>query len=93
MTELEALISIASVAFVATDKDKPFPQKHFAIPPYSIMPMNDKYPNGYCGVANALGFNCLSFENKPGAKFAPRAVVEDIVNRWNAEAKLKEKNT
>ena len=82
-TEVGALILLAQAAFVSGCADSAVPAKHFALPPYSVMPMNDKHPQGLCGVANKQGFNCLTFTNAPGAVFAPREIAEEITRRWN----------
>jgi hypothetical protein len=59
------------------------PCKHFALLPYRMEPMNDKFPDGLQCVMNANGFNCLSFTDCPGAKFAPKEIAQEIVSKWN----------
>jgi len=56
------------------------PTKHFAIPPYKAADY------GYwAGVENAQGFNCLSFPDKPGAKFTTMEHAEAIAKEWNKQ--------
>jgi hypothetical protein len=34
---------------------------------------------------NAQGFNCLTFDDRPGAVFAPKPIAQLIVYKWNKE--------
>ena len=60
------------------------PTKHFALPPYSAQPSGGS--NSWWFVANRDGFNCLSFPEKPGAKFTSREDAEAIADAWNSAA-------
>jgi hypothetical protein len=55
------------------------PSPHFAIPPYKAV----QYSPQWAGVENAQGFNCLSFTDKPGAKFTTMENAEAIAKEWN----------
>lgn len=55
------------------------PSEHFAFPPYHV----EDYPIGSC-VCNKNGFNCLSFTDKPGAKFTNHDEAMAICEKWNA---------
>jgi hypothetical protein len=85
MNETQSLIELAYTTFVGVSIDSARPTKHFALPPYRLEPMNPKYPEGLQCVMNAQGFNCLSFDDCPGAKFAPRPIAQLIVDKWNKE--------
>jgi hypothetical protein len=85
MNQIEALIALAQTAFVGFSIDSARPTKHFALPPYQLEPMHPDYPEGLQCVMNANGFNCLSFEDKPGAKFAPKHIAQAIMDKWNKE--------
>ena len=85
MSELQNLISLAQSTFVGVNIDAAKPTKHFALPPYRLEPMNPKYPEGLQCVMNAQGFNCLSFDDCPGAKFAPKPIAQAIVDKWNKD--------
>jgi hypothetical protein len=56
------------------------PTKHFAIPPYKAADYGQ-----WAGVENAQGFNCLSFPDKPGAKFTTLEHAEAIAKEWNKQ--------
>ena len=47
-------------------------------PPYHV----ETFPIGSC-VCDEQGFNCLSFDDKPGAKFTTLEVATEICERWN----------
>lgn len=55
--------------------------KHFAHPPYTALPSGGK--NDWWYVANAQGFNCLHFPDKPGAKFTDEARAKQLAEAWN----------
>lgn len=55
--------------------------KGFAAPPYHV----EHFPIGSC-VCNAGGFNCLSFPDRPGAKFTTPENAERIAAEWNKGA-------
>ena len=55
--------------------------KHFALPPYTAEPSGGQ--NDWWYVANAQGFNCLTFPDKPGAKFTDKATAQHIAQDWN----------
>ena len=88
--EIRTLISVDSTTFVGGSVDSAIPTEHFAFPPYRLEPANPKEPDGLQCVMNANGFNCLSFKDKPGAKFAPKHVAQVIVERWNGVAEPKQ---
>jgi hypothetical protein len=81
--EVPTLVALAYATFVSNSVASAVPCKHFAVPPYRLEPMNDKVPDGLQCVMNANGFNCLSFTDCPGAKFAPKEIAQEIVNKWN----------
>ena len=54
--------------------------KGYANPPYHV----EHFPIGSC-VCNSTGFNCLSFTDKPGAKFTSAELAESICEEWNKE--------
>lgn len=58
----------------------------FEAQPYHVESFPGYLPEGLHCVCNVNGFNCLSFPDKPGAKFttSPEFAAE-IANRWNAE--------
>jgi hypothetical protein len=56
------------------------PTKHFAIPPYKAADYGQ-----WAGVENAQGFNCLTFPDKPGAKFTTMEHAEAIAKEWNKQ--------
>jgi hypothetical protein len=85
MTDIEALITLAHTTFIGVNIDSAKPNKHFALPPYRLEPMNPKYPEGLQCVMNAQGFNCLTFDDRPGAVFAPKPIAQLIVYKWNKE--------
>lgn len=61
------------------------PTPHFAIPPYRVESLPGKHCDTWHYVANANGFNCLSFTDKPGAKFTLSLDdANEICRRWNA---------
>ena len=62
------------------------PTKHFAAPPYKAMPSGGK--NNWWYVENAHGFNCLSFHEKPGAKFTSRDNAFAIAQKWNEDGAI-----
>lgn len=55
------------------------PSPHFAIPPYKAV----QYSAQWAGVENAQGFNCLTFPEKPGAKFTTIESAQQIAKDWN----------
>lgn len=56
------------------------PTKHFDLPPYRAEAMGgDRW-----GVVNRDGFNCLSFPDKPGAKFSTIERAHEIAAEWNS---------
>lgn len=57
------------------------PAKHFAIPPYRAELFNEK--TGWAGVMNKNGFNCLTFEDNPGAVISDYESCKAIAERWN----------
>lgn len=57
------------------------PTKHFALPPYKAVPSGGK--NAWWYVENSQGFNCLSFPDKPGAKFTDQITASAIAADWN----------
>lgn len=66
-----------------SDAEKAVPAKYFAFPPYSAHPSGGK--NSLWYVANAQGFNCLTFQNKPGAVFTSEKRAREIADEWNKE--------
>jgi hypothetical protein len=60
---------------------KPIISQHFAKPPYRAELVN---PSWAC-VLNSDGINCLSFEDKPGAKFTTLENAKKIAEEWNAK--------
>jgi hypothetical protein len=85
MTEIQALITLTQRTFVGVNIDSAKPNKHFASPPYRLEPAHPKHPEGLQCIMNANGFNCLTFEDSPGAVLAPKAVAQAIIDKWNKE--------
>lgn len=52
----------------------------FDLPPYHV----ESFPCGSC-VCNKNGFNCLSFPDKPGAKFTTLELAIEIAKQFNEE--------
>lgn len=57
------------------------PTPGFGLPPYHV----ESFPGGWACVCNRDGFNCLSFPDKPGAKFTTLEEAARICAEWNAE--------
>ncbi len=55
------------------------PAPCFDIPPYSV-----KMTQDWAYVANANGFNCLTFSDHPGAVLTSLEDAVEIARRWNA---------
>ena len=55
------------------------PTPGFEMPPYHV----ETFPIGSC-ICNVQGFNCLSFTEKPGAKFTALEHATAICEKWNA---------
>ena len=89
MTELQNLISLVQSTFVGVSIDSAKPSKHFAFPPYRLEPMHPNHPEGLQCIMNANGSNCLTFEDSPGAVFAPKPIARAIVDKWNKERQAK----
>jgi hypothetical protein len=55
-----------------------------ATPLLQIYPLYhiEMYPIGVC-VCDAQGYNCLSFTDKPGAKFTTLEIAAEICREWN----------
>lgn len=56
------------------------PAKYFAFGPYKAEAIG---PNGWWGVKNRNGFNCLTFTNRPGHVFALEAEAKSLAEEWN----------
>ena len=80
---IHALITTAMATFICADIEDAQPTKHFALPPYKAEPLNEKQPDGLHCVMNGNGFNCLSFESMPGAKFTSKEAAYAIAEKWN----------
>jgi len=50
-----------------------------------LEPAHPKHPEGLQCIMNANGFNCLTFEDSPGAVLAPKAIAQAIIDKWNKE--------
>lgn len=61
------------------------PAKHFAFPPYRAELFNPE--NGWSGVMNRAGFNCLYFRTSPGTTITRLHIAQAIAERWNAQEK------
>lgn len=59
------------------------PAKHFALPPYSAHPSGGA--NDWWYVANCMGFNCLTFPDKPGAVFTTESHAKQLAEDWNKQ--------
>lgn len=59
------------------------PAKHFDFPPYSAQPSDGA--NDWWYVANSVGYNCLTFPEKPGAKFTSEAHAKQLAEDWNKQ--------
>ena len=55
--------------------------KGFALPPYTAQPSGGVNSAWY--VANSIGFNCLTFPDKPGAVFTSESRAKEIAEEWN----------
>lgn len=62
------------------------PAKHLALPPYRAELFNPM--NGWAGVMNRNGANCLTFKSKPGAVITSFQRAEAIADAWNTEKAL-----
>jgi hypothetical protein len=58
------------------------PTPGFELPPYRVEKIGN-HDQDWHAVCNANGFNCLSFPDKPGAKFTTRENAERICAEWN----------
>jgi hypothetical protein len=56
------------------------PNKYFAFGPYQAEAIG---PNGWWGIKNKNGFNCLTFTDKPGCVFALEAEAKSLAEEWN----------
>lgn len=50
--------------------------------PYTAQPSGGR--DDWWFVADKVGFNCLAFVEKPGAKFTTRDHAVAVAERWNA---------
>lgn len=57
------------------------PTPGFDLPPYHV----ESFPTGWHCVCNRHGFNCLTFPDKPGAKFTSKDEAQAICDRWNTK--------
>lgn len=55
------------------------PNEHFAVPPYTA----EKISETWWAVMNANGVNCLTFEEKPGAKFTDEKTAKELAEAWS----------
>lgn len=55
--------------------------KYFAHPPYKA----ELVHQSWACVLNVNGINCLSFSDKPGAKFTTLEHAKKIAGEWNNE--------
>jgi hypothetical protein len=62
------------------------PTQYFALPPYAATPVQVDRPDDLWFVANATGFNCLTFTDQPGAVFSSKARCLEIADAWNEKA-------
>lgn len=71
------------MVFFHQNIDTAKPTEGFEIPPYHV----DGFPGfddrGWHCVCNKHGFNCLSFIDKPGAKFTTLEDATAVCERWN----------
>lgn len=65
--------------------DTAVPSKWFAIPPYHVESFPGYSSEGWHCVCNKNGFNCLSFTDKPGAKFTTLEDATEICDIWNKQ--------
>ena len=56
------------------------PNRYFAFGPYKAEAIG---PNGWWGVKNKNGFNCLTFTDRPGHVFALEAEAKRLADEWN----------
>lgn len=56
------------------------PNRYFASGPYKAEAIG---PNGWWGVKNKNGFNCLTFTDRPGHVFALEAEAKSLAEEWN----------
>lgn len=64
-------------------KDTAVPTPWFDIPPYHVESFPGNSQEGWHCVCNKYRFNCLSFSDRPGAKFTSLENATDICKRWN----------
>ena len=57
------------------------PAEHFARPPYHVEVMGK---DGWAGVMNRDGFNCLTFKSRPGQTLTDEQTACAICERWNS---------
>ena len=63
------------------------PTPGFDLPPYHVESFPGLSESGWHCVCNRNGFNCLSFTEKPGAKFTTLDEATRICEEWNSESK------
>lgn len=63
----------------------------FNVPPFHVESFPGATAEGWHCVCNANNFNCLSFTNKPGAKFTTLERATEICEQWNAESGIESK--
>ena len=56
------------------------PARYFAFAPYKAEAIG---PNGWWGIKNRNGFNCLTFTDRPGHVFALEAEAKSLAEEWN----------
>ena len=72
------------MAFTHMHSETAVPTPGFEIPPYHVESfLAASQDRGWHCVCNKLGFNCLSFTDKPGAKFTTLENATAICERWN----------
>lgn len=64
------------------------PTPGFEIPPYHVESFPGYSSVGWHCVCNKHGFNCLSFTDKPGAKFTTLEDATAICERWNMRSNV-----
>ena len=76
------------MVFTHKNTDTAVPTSGFEIPPYHVESFPGYSPEGWHCVCNKHGFNCLSFTDKPGAKFTTMGDATAICERWNTRSNV-----
>ena len=76
------------MTFYHNNIDTAKPSEHFAFSPYHVESFPGSSDDGWHCVCNKNGFNCLSFTDRPGAKFTSLDNAKAICELWNIKDNL-----